>query len=99
MNQAPVADPRPRPQPATNGQIRDAGAVGAPPPPFVRVQNGWLKRMRGRAVSLRLGSGEVIAGELVGDDSYTLELRIPGHAETALIYKHGVEYIVPAGER
>ncbi len=99
MNQAPVADPRPRPQSATNGHSRDAGAVGAATPPFVRVQNGWLKRMRGRAVSIRLGSGEVIAGELVGDDSYTLELRIPGHAETALVYKHGIEYIVPAGER
>ena len=98
MNQAPVAD-HPRPQPATNGHISHAGPVGAATtPPFVRVQNGWLKRMRGRAVSLRLGSGEVIAGELVGDDSYTLELRIPGHAATALVYKHSVEYVVPAGE-
>ena len=99
MNQVPAADRR-HPQPASNGHGAPTPAlVAAAAPAFVRVQNGWLKRMRGRAVSLRLGSGEVIAGELVGDDNYTLELRIPGHAATALVYKHGVEYVVPAGER
>jgi len=63
------------------------------------VQNGWLKRRRGQPVSIRLGSGEVIAGVLIGDDSYTVELRIPGHAETALVYKHGIAYLVAAGDR
>ena len=89
-----------RPQPHTNGHAATGVAtVAAPKPPFMSVQNGWLKRLRGQRVSIRLQSGETIAGVLVGDDSYTLELRIPGHAETALVYKHSIEYLVPAGQR
>jgi sRNA-binding regulator protein Hfq len=103
MTQAPVADQR-RPHRASAGHTPDV--PGATPatgalakPPFVAVQNGWLKRLRGQTVSIRLGSGEVIGGVLVADDSYTLELRIPGRAETALVFKHSVEYLVPAGDR
>jgi sRNA-binding regulator protein Hfq len=99
MNQAPVVD-RQRPQPATNGHAAAGGtAIAVSRPAFVSVQNGWLRRQRGRSVSIRLGSGEVIAGVLIGDDSYTLELRIPGHAETALVFKHSIQYLVPAGDR
>ena len=89
-----------RPQPHTNGHpVNGSATVAVAKPPFVAVQNGWLKRLRGQRVSLRLQSGETIAGVLVGDDSYTLELRIPGHAETALVYKHSIAYLVPAGSR
>ena len=89
-----------RPQPHANGHATNGVAtVAMAKPPFVAVQNGWLKRLRGQRVSLRLQSGETIAGVLVGDDSYTLELRIPGHTETALVFKHSIEYLVPAGSR
>jgi len=97
MAQAPVADDR-RPHQGTIGHAPAAPAPGgAAKPPFVAVQNGWLRRRRGCGVRVRLSSGEVIGGVLVGDDSYTLELRIPGHDETALVFKHSVEYLVPAG--
>jgi sRNA-binding regulator protein Hfq len=69
------------------------------PGPFVAVQNRWLKGMRGKAIRIQLGSGQVIAGVLEGDDSYTLALRIPGHPETALVYKHSIEYLVPTTSR
>ena len=89
-----------RPQPHTNGHAATGSAtVAVAKPPFVAVQNGWLKRLRGQRVSIRLQSGETIAGVLVGDDSYTLELRIPGHTETALVFKHSIAYLVPAGSR
>jgi RNA chaperone Hfq len=65
--------------------------------PVLRVQNGWLKRMRGQPVTLRLQSGEQLSGVLDGDDSYTLALRIPGHAETALVFKHAIAVLVPGG--
>jgi sRNA-binding regulator protein Hfq len=80
-----------------NGQ-RPA-VVAAAKAAYASVQNGWLRRQRGRPVSVRLQGGEVISGVLVGDDSYTLELRIPGRSETALVYKHGIEYVVPAADR
>ena len=97
MTQAPAVDQPPRPQTA-DGHAAAPGAV-AVKAPYVGVQNGWLKRRRGHPVSIRLGSGEVIAGVLVADDSYTVELRIPGRVETALVFKHGIEYLVPAGDR
>ncbi len=65
--------------------------------PVLRVQNGWLKRMRGQPITLRLQSGEQLSGVLDGDDSYTLALRIPGHAETALVFKHAIAVLVPGG--
>jgi sRNA-binding regulator protein Hfq len=74
-----------------------APANGGSSPPVARVQNGWLKRMRGRAITLRLQSGEQLSGVLDGDDSYTLALRIPGHAETALVFKHAIAVLVPGG--
>ena len=90
----------PRPQPHANGHTANGSAtVAVAKPPFVAVQNGWLKRLRGQRVSIRLQSGEMIVGVLVGDDSYTLELRIPGHTETALVFKHSIAYLVPAGSR
>ena len=99
MQHAPEAV-RSRPQPATNDHATNGAAAVAPvTPPFVMVQNRWLKRLRGQRVSIRLQSGEAIVGVLAGDDSYTLELQIPGHAETALVYKHSIEYLVPAGRR
>ena len=83
-----------------NGHAPAASAVApVAKAAYMSVQNGWLKRQRGKPISVRLGSGEVICGVLVGDDSYTLELRIPGRAETALVYKHGIEYLVPAADR
>ncbi len=99
MNHAPETT-RSRVQPPTNGHAA-AGAAPTTPatPPFVTVQNRWLKRLRGQRVSIRLQSGEAIVGVLAGDDSYTLELQIPGHAETALVYKHSIEYLIPAGSR
>ena len=87
-------------QPVTNGHAANGGTAVAPAmPPFVTVQNRWLKRLRGQRVSIRLQSSEAIVGVLAGDDSYTLELQIPGHPETALVYKHSIEYLVPAGSR
>jgi sRNA-binding regulator protein Hfq len=71
-------------------------AVGSSAP-VLRVQNGWLKRMRGQPITLRLQSGEQLSGVLDGDDSYTLALRIPGHAETALVFKHAIAVLVPGG--
>ena len=65
--------------------------------PVLRVQNGWLKRMRGHPLTLRLQSGEQLSGVLDGDDSYTLALRVPGHAETALVFKHAIAVLVPGG--
>ena len=89
-----------RPQPSTHGHGANGTApVAVAKPPFVAVQNGWLKRQQGQAVRIRLQSGEVITGVLEADDSYTLALRIPGAAETALVYKHSIEYLVPAGGR
>ncbi len=99
MHQAPAAV-RSRPQHPANGSTAEGSVAVAPAtPPFVTVQNRWLKRLRGQRVSIRLQSGEAIVGVLAGDDSYTLELQIPGHAETALVYKHSIEYLIPAGSR
>ncbi len=99
MNHAPET-PRSRAQPVTNGHAATGAALVTPAtPPFVTVQNRWLKRLRGQRVSIRLQSGEAIVGVLAGDDSYTLELQIPGHAETGLVYKHSIEYLIPAGSR
>ena len=99
MDQSPETTSR-RPQPSANGHSANGTApVAMAKPPFVAVQNGWLKRQRGQAVSIRLQSGEVMTGVLEADDSYTLALRIPGAAETALVYKHSIEYLVPAGGR
>ena len=99
MSQPPETA-RQRSEQSANGHAANGVAtVAVAKPPFVAVQNGWLKRLRGQRVSLRLQSGETIAGVLVGDDSYTLELRIPGHAETALVFRHSIEYLVPAGSR
>jgi RNA chaperone Hfq len=72
-------------------------AGGGTNPPVARVQNGWLKRMRGQPITLRLQSGEQLSGVLEGDDSYTLALRVPGHAETALVFKHAIAVLVPGG--
>ena len=72
-------------------------AAGRTNAPVLRVQNGWLKRMRGQPITLRLQSGEQLSGVLDGDDSYTLALRIPGHAETALVFKHAIAVLVPGG--
>jgi RNA chaperone Hfq len=74
-----------------------ATASGGSSPPVLRVQHGWLKRMRGQPVTLRLQSGEQLSGVLDGDDSYTLALRIPGHADTALVFKHAIAVLVPGG--
>lgn len=63
-------------------------------PPAHRLQNEWLRRMRGKAIAIRLGSGEVISGVLDGDDTYTLTLRVPDSQHTALVYKHSIEYLV-----
>ena len=71
----------------------------APSPPAHRLQNEWLRRLRGRAIAIRLGSGEVISGVLAGDDTYTLALRVPGSQETALVYKHSIEYLVANTKR
>ena len=99
MDQLPETA-RNRPPPSVNGHGANGTApVAVAKPPFVAVQNGWLKRQRGQAVSIRLQSGEVITGVLEGDDSYTLALRIPGAEETALVYKHSIEVLVPAGRR
>ena len=99
MDQRPETT-RPRPQPSANGYGADGTApVAVAKPPFVAVQHGWLKRQRRQAVSIRLQSGEVMTGVLEADDSYTLALRIPGSAETALVYKHSIEYLVLAGCR
>ena len=99
MNHTPETTHR-RSRPPTNGHAPDGAVAPAPAtPPFVTVQNRWLKRLRGQRVSIRLQSGEAIVGVLAGDDSYTLELQIPGHTETALVYKHSIEYLVPAGGR
>ncbi len=65
--------------------------------PVLRVQNGWLKRMRGQPITLRLQSGEQLSGVLDADDSYTLALRVPGSAETALVFKHAIAVLVPGG--
>ena len=66
----------------------------APSPLAHRLQNEWLRRLRGKAIAIRLGSGEVISGVLEGDDTYTLALRVPGSQHTALVYKHSIEYLV-----
>ena len=71
------------------------GASGSGP--VLRVQNGWLKRMRGQPITLRLQGGEQLSGVLDGDDSYTLALRVPGYAETALVFKHAIAMLVPGG--
>jgi RNA chaperone Hfq len=74
-----------------------ADAPGGSSTPVLRLQNGWLKRMRGQPITLRLQSGEQLSGVLDGDDSYTLALRVPGHAETALVFKHAIAVLVPGG--
>ena len=89
----------------TPAGMEDAAApVPAPPdsapsPPAHRLQNEWLRRMRGKAITIRLGSGEVISGVLEGDDTYTLALRVPGSQHTALVYKHSIEYLVANTKR
>ena len=97
--EAPVA-PAP---PSATGHGTITGATAPPAAsvkvPFTAVQNGWLKRMRGRGIRIQLQSGEVITGVLEADDSYTLALRIPGAEETALVYKHSIAYLVPATKR
>ena len=96
------------PQHRANGHTAAGAADGPVPtpaasdsamsPPAHRLQNEWLRRMRGTAIAIRLGSGEVISGVLDGDDTYTLALRVPGHRHTALVYKHSIEYLVPAAK-
>ena len=76
-----------------------AASDHAPSPPAHRLQNEWLRRLRGKAIAIRLGSGEVISGVLEGDDTYTLALRVPGSQETALVYKHSIEYLVANTKR
>jgi sRNA-binding regulator protein Hfq len=86
----------------TNGHAVTTDAVPGGVPtiagagPVLRVQNAWLKRMRGRAVRLRLQDGEELAGVLEGDDSYTLALRLPGQEEPALVFKHAIAVLLPA---
>ena len=100
MDQSPKTANRHRPQPSANGHSANGTApVAVTKPPFVAVQNGWLKLQLRQAVSIRLQSGEVMTGVLEADYSYTLALRIPDAAETALVYKHSIEYLVPAGGR
>ncbi len=97
MTQSPETAHQP-PQPHTNGHAANGTAtVAVAKPPFVAVQNGWLKRQRGQAVRMRLQRGEVIAGVVEADDSSTLALRVPGHPATALVFKHSIAYLVPAG--
>ncbi len=91
---APVAPAPPSTNGHGTGTTTSAASVKAP---FTAVQNGWLKRMRGQPVTLRLQSGEQLSGVLDGDDSYTLALRVPGHAETALVFKHAIAVLVPGG--
>ena len=76
-----------------------ASAESTPSPPAHRLQNEWLRRLRGKAIAIRLGSSEVISGVLEGDDTYTLALRVPGSQETALVYKHSIEYLVANTKR
>ena len=96
MDQSPETAHQ-HPKPHANGHAANGTAtVAVAKPPFVSVQNGWLKRMRGQGISVRLQSGELITGVLEADDSYTLALRIPGAEETALVYKHSIAYLVPA---
>jgi sRNA-binding regulator protein Hfq len=100
MAQRQEASVAPAP-PSATGHGTSNGATATPAArvtaPFTAVQNGWLKRMRGRPITLRLQSGEQLSGVLDGDDSYTLALRIPGHAETALVFKHAIAVLVPGG--
>ena len=81
--------------PAATGVVTMPAAPAAPAAPFVGVQNRWLKEQRGQAVCVQLSGGQTIRGVLEADDSYTLRLRIPGHDATALVYKHGIAYLVP----
>lgn len=76
--------------PSPNGTSGGSASV-------LRGQNGWLRRMRGQPITLRLQSGEQLSGVLDGDDSYTLALRVPGYAETALVFKHAIAVLVPGG--
>ena len=87
-----------------NGHTPTADRTTSPPgrgtaPPAHRLQNEWLRRMQGKVVAIRLSSGEVINGTLTGDDTYTLALTVPASDETALVYKHSIEYLIPAGSR
>lgn len=83
--------------PAADRTTLSPGRGSAPPPH--RLQNEWLRRMQGKAVAIRLSSGEVITGTLIGDDTYTLALTVPGSDETALVYKHSIEYLVANRKR
>ena len=86
---------------SANGHGETAATPATPgaKPAFMGVQHRWLRGMRGKAVSIRLQSGEVITGLLEADDTYTLALRIRGYDETALVYKHSIEFLVPAATR
>jgi len=64
--------------------------VAKRPWPDARVQGAWYERHRDHPVRLRLVDGSELVGVLVGADTYTLALRLPDHAEPALVNKHAV---------
>ena len=57
------------------------------------VQARVLSAMRGQAVRLHLMTSEVVAGQLLANDVYTLALRIDGQDKPVLIFKHAVAWI------
>lgn len=50
------------------------------------VANSWLAARRGREVRVVYRDELLVEGELVGFDSYSLEVRLP-YDETALVFK------------
>jgi hypothetical protein len=63
------------------------------------VQNAWYARNTGKVIRLRFTDGSGISGELVGWDTYTIEIRLAGRAETVLAHKHALSAVLRAEAR
>lgn len=66
------------------------GETSPPKANPVAVQNGWLRRNQGKAITVRLLDGTRLSGLLVDWDMYTLAIRVQGREEMVLLNKHAV---------
>jgi RNA chaperone Hfq len=74
---------------ATTRPAPHAAPKAAAPGP-ASVQNDWLKRNQGKAITVRLLDGLRLSGLLVDWDTYTVTIRVQGREEMVLLNKHSI---------
>ena len=53
----------------------------------------FFERCEGETITVRLMTGETLAGELLGVDKYNVTVRPAGAASTLLVPKHAVAWV------